>query len=225
MKLRTAFGLSPAGMNTLIGFLGAAILLFLFREQWLGWIGNFLVVEDSLKPADVIHVIAGEDYRTDYAIQLYKNGYGNTLFFTGGWCDVHLYNHGEHAQERALAQGVPIDAIAFDDSKVTSTYMEAQNLSGWIAQNESSVRSIIVVSDPFHMRRVRWIYRKMFGPEIEIEMAPVPFEVTVYQRDWWKDPQSRNYVQEEYTKFIYYQLRYQYSSGKFKEWLISLDTE
>jgi len=65
----------------------------------------------------------------------------------------------------------------------------------------------------------------MFGPEIEIQMAPVPFEATVYQRDWWKDPQSRKYVQEEYTKFIYYQLRYQYSSGKFKEWLISLDTE
>jgi hypothetical protein len=65
----------------------------------------------------------------------------------------------------------------------------------------------------------------MLGPEIKIEMAPVPFDVTVYQRDWWKDTLSRKYVQEEYTKFIYYQLRYQYSSGKWKERLISLDTE
>jgi len=37
-------------------------------------IGDFLVVEDDLRPADVIHIIAGDDYRTDYAIQLYQQG-------------------------------------------------------------------------------------------------------------------------------------------------------
>ena len=49
----------------LIGLVALSIILF--RERWLALIGDFLVVPDTLKPADVIHVIAGEDYRTDYA--------------------------------------------------------------------------------------------------------------------------------------------------------------
>jgi len=55
-------------------------------------------LKSNLQPADAIHVIAGEDYRTDYAIQLYKQGYGKTLFFTGGWCETQGYHHGEHAR-------------------------------------------------------------------------------------------------------------------------------
>ena len=117
------------------------------------------------------------------------------------------------------------DAIAFDDSKVTSTYMEAERLKAWIENSPDPIRSVIVVSDPFHMRRARWIYRKVFGNQIQLQMAPVPFDLTPYQRAWWKDVESRKYVQEEYTKFIYYLFRYQYSSGKFKDWLASFDTE
>ena len=212
-------------MKILIGLLVLGSIIILFHEQWLMLIGDFLIVQDTLQSADVIHVIAGEDYRTDYAIQLYEHGYGKTLFFTGGWCEIHLYNHGEHAEERSLAQGIQLDAIAFDDSKVTSTYMEAERLKEWIVRSSSPVRSIIVVTDPFHMRRTRWIYRKVFGNQIQLQMAPVPFNLTPYQHTWWKDRESQKYVRDEYSKFIYYLFRYQYSSGSFKDWLISLDTE
>lgn len=212
-------------MKILTVCLGLGILLVLFREQWLMWIGDFLIMADTLEPADVIHTIAGEDYRTDYAIQLYKHGYGKTLFFTGGWCQHHQYHHGEHAEERAVAQGLSPDVITFDESAVMSTYMEAELLREWITRNSIPVRSIIVVSDPFHMRRVRWTYRKIFGDQIKIQMAPVPMDQTPYQRTWWKDWGSRKYVREEYQKYLYYLLRYQLSAGKFRDWLASFDTE
>ena len=201
------------------------ILIVLLHAQWLLWIGDFLIVENTLHPADVIHVIAGEDYRTEYAIRLYKQGLGKTLFFTGGWCEIHHYNHGEHAQKISLEQSVPLDAIAFDDSKVTSTYMEAEKLKEWIQHNPYPVRSVIIVSDPFHMRRARWAYRKVLGNHIQIQMAPVPFSLTPFQLTWWNDRESRIYVREEYSKLIYYLLRYQYSWGIFKDWLVTLDTE
>ena len=210
-------------MKILLSLVGLTIILVLFRERWLVLVGDFLVVEDTLRPADVIHVIAGEDYRTDYAIQLYKKGYGKTLFFTGGWCKIHQYNHGEHAKEISLRQGVPLEAIAFNDSGVTSTYMEAEKLKEWIERNPDPVRSVIVISDPFHMRRVRWTYRKVLGDQIQLQMAPVPFDLTPYQRTWWKEADSRKMVREEYSKLIYYFLRYQYSWGSFKDWLASLD--
>jgi uncharacterized SAM-binding protein YcdF (DUF218 family) len=212
-------------MKILTGLVCLSIIAILSHNYWLRLIGDFLFIQDTLHTADVIHVIAGEDYRTDYAIQLYKQGYGRTLFFTGGWCEIHHYWHGEHAKERSLTQGMPLDAIVIDDSKVLSTYMEAEKLKEWIAQNPDPIRSIIVVSDPFHMRRARWTYQKVFGNEIEIQMASVPFERTPYQRDWWKSPQSRGNVREEYTKLIYYLFRYQYSRGYFKDWLVSLDSE
>ena len=202
-----------------------AILLMLTREYWLSLIGDCLIVQDSVQPADVIHVIAGDDYRTDYAIQLYKEGDAQTIFFTGGWCIPHGYYHGEHGKERSLAAGVPANAIAFDDSPVTSTYMEAQRLKAWIDRSPRPIRSVIVVSDPFHMRRASWIYRWVLGDKIRVEMAPVPFEQTPFQRAWWKDPASSQYVHDEYTKLAYNLLRYRLSSGAFQTWLASFDTE
>lgn len=206
-----------------ISLVALTITFILTRDQWLTFIGRFLVVQDALEPADVIHVIAGDDYRTDYAFQLYQQGYGKTIFFTGGWCDIHLYEHGAHAREKALAQGLPLDSIASDELAVMSTYMEAERLKEWIEKNPSTVKSIIVVSDPFHMRRARWAYQKVFNDQIQIQMAPVPFDRTPFQLTWWKDVESKRYVQEEYFKLIFYLIRYQYSWGPFRDWLASFD--
>jgi len=171
--------------------LALSLSLFLVRERTMKQLGDFLVVQDTLKPADVIHVIAGEDFRTDYAFQLYKKGYGKTVFFTGGWCHHHNYDHGTHAREVAATQGIPLAAIADDNFEVMSTYMEAIRLKEWIKTRSIPVKSVIVVSDPFHMRRARWAYRKVFGDKIKIQMAPVPFELTPYQSAWWDDANSR----------------------------------
>ncbi|MGE5072638.1 MAG: YdcF family protein [Anaerolineae bacterium] len=199
-------------------------LLFFSRERLLSFIGDYLIVEDSPGQADVIHVIAGDDYRTDYAIQLHQAGDARAIFFTGGWCTIHDYYHGAHGKQRAMAQGVPADAIAYDDSPVTSTYMEAERLKQWIDSSPTPIRSVIVVSDPFHMRRVSWIYRWVLGDKIKVQLAPVPFTQTPYQRAWWKDTASRAYVREEYGKLAYNLLRYRLSWGPFRDWLASLDT-
>jgi uncharacterized SAM-binding protein YcdF (DUF218 family) len=223
---RLIFHLSHSKKKILISLVVlGGIVLFVFRERWLLYLGDYLVLQDHLHAAEVIHVIAGEDYRTDYAIQLYKQGYGEMLFFTGGWCVYHHYKHGEHAEARSLAQGIPMNAIAFDDSSVTSTYTEAEKLKEWIAHSPKPIHSVIVVSDPFHMRRARWTYKKVLGGNIEVQMAPVPFEWTSYRRRWWTDQASRRYVREEYEKYGYYILRYQISTGKFHDWLVSMDRE
>lgn len=203
--------------------LGATLLLA--RKPILLAIGDFLVVQNELQPADVIHVISGPDYRTDYAIQLYRQGHANQIFFTGGWCSFHNYYHGEHGKERALEQGVPPEAIAIDDSQVTSTYAEAVLLKEFIARSQVSVRSVIVVSDAFHMRRARWTYRRVLADQFSIQMAPVPFELSPYHRRWWTDQVSREYVKNEYLKTVYYYARYQLNWGPLSEWLTSLDQE
>jgi uncharacterized SAM-binding protein YcdF (DUF218 family) len=198
---------------------------FLFRERILLAIGDFLIIEDALQPADVIHMIAGEDYRVEHAIALYKQGYGKILFFTGGWCEYHHHFHGQHASALALAAGVPSEAIAIDDSVVTSTYDEAERLKALIDLNHTPIRSVIVVSDPFHMRRARWTYQHVLGKDVQVWMAPVAFEETPFNKYWWIDSDSNNFVRGEYLKFIYYITRYQLSWGWMEDWLAQLDRD
>ena len=200
-------------------------ILFLVREPILYFISDFLVVQDDLHPADVIHVIAGADYRTDYAIQLYQQGYGKQIFFTGGWCIFHNLYHGQHGRNLALEQGVPPESIAIDETTVTSTYSEAVRLKEFIANSSTPIHSVTIVSDPFHMQRARWTYRHVLGDEISLQMAPVPFELSPYQRRWWTDEASRKYVKDEYLKMAYYYLRYQLGAGPLQEWLVSLDRD
>jgi uncharacterized SAM-binding protein YcdF (DUF218 family) len=198
---------------------------FLFHDPILLKIGDYLVVEDHLSSVDVVHVIAGDDYRTDYAIQLYKQGFAKKIFFTGGFCHIHQYYHGRHGLERALSQDVPAQAIDYDDTPVMSTYDEVVRLKAYIDESQFPIHSVMVVSDPFHMRRARWIYRRVLGKDIVVMMAPVPFEETPYHERWWEDPKSRGYVKDEYLKFVYYIARYQLASGRLRDWLATLDTE
>jgi len=202
-----------------------ASVLLLFHDLILLQIGNYLVIEDDLSPAGVVHVIAGEDYRTDHAIQLYKQGHAKQIFFTGGWCNTHQYHHGQHGRDRALSFGVPPEDIVYDDTPVKSTYDEAVLLKAYIDARQPAVKSVIIVSDPYHMRRARWTYRQVLGKEITVTMSPVPFENTPYKTEWWSDWASRNYVKEEYLKGFYYILRYQVSWGPVKEWLASFDRQ
>ena len=193
------------------------------REPILVSMGSFLVVQDELVSADVIHEISGLDDRTDYAIQLYQEGYGKKLFFTVGWCDKIQGNHAKRGEERAENQGVPPSASAIDGSEVTSTYSEALRLREFISASNEPVRSVIVVSDPYHMRRARWTYRRVLGKDVQVQMAPVPDGLFPCRERWWTDEDSRKYVEEEYVKLLYYYARYKFSWGPIKEWLASLD--
>jgi uncharacterized SAM-binding protein YcdF (DUF218 family) len=184
-------------------------ILMDFPAQTIAALGDALVIQDQLKPVDVIHVIAGDDYRTQYAIQLYQQGYAKILFFTGGWCTQHGYYHGIHALQLAVDAGIPAQAVAYDDTTVLSTYDEALLLDKYLSENQLGYHSILVVSDPFHMRRVQWTYRRIFTKKYTILMAPVPFNQTPFNQNWWTDRASTNYVKEEYEKLVYYFFRYQ----------------
>jgi uncharacterized SAM-binding protein YcdF (DUF218 family) len=199
--------------------------LFLIHEPVISAVGDFLVIHEALQPADVIHVIAGPDHRTYFGIRLYQKGYGKQLFFTGGWCDLYNGYHGQIARQLAVKQGISIERIGVDDSKVTSRYSEAVRLKKFIDQSQVPIRSVIVVSDPYHMRRACWAYRQVLGDQVSLQMAPVPFELSPYQRRWWMDEKSRQYVKNEYRKLVYYYARYRLSWGPVRDWLASLDRD
>jgi uncharacterized SAM-binding protein YcdF (DUF218 family) len=208
-----------------IVFLIAALVIawFIFRESILTGIGNYLILGDHLEPADLIHVIAGTDDRTDYAISLYQQGLAEEIFFTGGWCEKHQVVHSLHVKERAISQGVPAAAIVTDETVIDTTYAEATRLKEYISHGAKKINTVIIVSDPFHMRRAQWTYRKVLGDLVKIQMAPVPFELARLQRRWWTDPSSTKMVKDEYVKMIFYLVRYQIGEGAIKKWFATFD--
>jgi uncharacterized SAM-binding protein YcdF (DUF218 family) len=201
------------------------VLGTVLRTPLLLAIGDFLVIKDYLHPADIIHVISGLDYRSDYGIELMKEGYGNQILFTGPWCSEVQDVHAERGKVRALIQGIAASAIITDTTAIVSTYEEAMRLKVLIDHSPSPVKSVIIVSDAFHMRRAKWTYRQVLGKDIEIQMAPVPFENTQFHRRWWEDRYSVIMVREEYTKYIYYLLRYGLHWKPLSNWLATFDRE
>jgi uncharacterized SAM-binding protein YcdF (DUF218 family) len=191
----------------LVLFLAA---LYLAREPVLLAIGDFLVVEDEpLQPADLIHVLGGEITRVDYALLLYHQGYGRKLFLTGGSSeDAPLpTSFAQRACARAIAGGVnPADLLVADAGALT-TYDEALALKQALDEGLAA-RSVILVSDPYHMRRAGWIFRRVLGDWVKVLLAPVPFSLSWYHRRWWTDPASQKMLKNEYRKLFYYWLRY-----------------
>jgi uncharacterized SAM-binding protein YcdF (DUF218 family) len=195
------------------------IILWLAGRPILLAIGDFLVVQDDLSHADLIHMISGPHYRVEHATRLYQQGYAGQLFFTGRGSQAY------DARALAISQGVPPQAVAADGFRVTSTYSEAVRLKRFIAQSEVPIRSVIISGDPYHMRRARWAYRRVLGDKVSLQMAPIPFESSPYQRRWWTDKRSLHGVLEEYLKTVYYYARYKFSRGRVRDWLASLDRD
>lgn len=181
----------------LTGIILLSVILAWMRRPVLTGLGQFLVVQEAdLQPADVIHVLGGGYDRLDYALVLYRQGYAPRLFVTGD-DDAVIYKKYLVAKGAAPADLVP------DTSWATTTYEEALELKQFLA-GEPAVRSVIVVSSPYHMRRVKWTFEQVLQDQVALQFAPVPLEPDPEQREWWRDAGMRNSVVKEYVKLGYY---------------------
>jgi uncharacterized SAM-binding protein YcdF (DUF218 family) len=189
--------------HKLLFFGGTTVLLltslFLVHQPVLLGIGSFLVVEDHLKPADLIHTLGGGFDRLDYGLQLYEQGYGRRIFITGG-DDAIAY------RAYALANGADAEHILPAESWAINTHQEALELKQFLA-GEPSIQSVIVVSSPYHMRRAQWTFQDILGEQVDLQFSPVPFELARHKPQWWADAASRKIVIGEYFKILFYYLR------------------
>ncbi|MCB0164741.1 MAG: YdcF family protein [Anaerolineae bacterium] len=178
-----------------------ALVLLLMSHPILHGLGHYLMVEeDELQPADLIHSLGGNFSRLDYTDRLYRQGYAPTLFITGD-SDAAVY------RRYLFKKGIPAAAIRPDISHATSTYEEALELNAYLNRHPA-VRSVIIVSSPYHMRRARWTFERVLGHRVTLQFAPVPFKAGHVQPQWWRDPVSRHNVVSEWVKLVYYHLRY-----------------
>jgi uncharacterized SAM-binding protein YcdF (DUF218 family) len=209
--------------NQLIVLLVILMGIIVICFPLLNLIGDYLIVTDSLEKADLITASSGPEYRILYAVDLYKKGLGKKLFFTGGYSDKNQRYEAAWSKYLATSNGVPEEAIQTDDTTVVSTYQEAVALKQFIDAHPDDYKIVTVVTDPYHTRRAKWAYEKVFGDQVQIRMAPVPFAQAGYSKKWWTSAKTIQMVTEEYFKLGFYKLRYQIATGVFQKWLSKFD--
>jgi uncharacterized SAM-binding protein YcdF (DUF218 family) len=185
---------------------------YVFRAPLLRGAASAWIVNDPLAKADVIVVLGGgPETRPFEAAKLYHQGLAARILIMQpkpGPASVLglIPSEAELTRRILINRGVPASALVILQNEVTSSYEESMVFRDWVKTN--SIKSVIIPTDIFHTRRVRWLYRKELnntGIQVRVEAVPV-LEYTA--RDWWRSEHGVVAFQNEVLKFVYYRIKY-----------------
>jgi len=198
VKRRTLFCWLAAG--ALLG-VGAPVAGFLGA-------GHFLVApaQPPVK-ADLIFALGGDSGgRVNGALDLYRKGFAPRVI---------VGSEGVHSKTRAaylgwharflVDGGVPERALILD-RRSTSSWDEALNTLQ--VMREQKLDHVLVVSDPPHMRRLSWVWGKVFeGSGKQFTLVGSDMEGWDAAH-WWRTSPNAQFVFAEYIKLAYYFFTY-----------------
>ena len=180
----------------IVTLLGA--LAFINLGRWLQG------PEGTPSRADVVVLLGGDSRaRLAKALDLYRQGLAPKVFLAGSDNDRLPPGHTlPNARLQFLVEeGVPRSAILLDDMSFNS-WEEASNTlalmrrSGW--------HTALVISDPPHMRRLSWIWRRTFDGTDRSYTLIASNPKWWDPGEWWRDEWSAQFVLMEVIKMGYY---------------------
>jgi len=140
---------------------------------------------DEARQADVILVLGAAEYRgrpspvlrarLDHALELYQRGMAPRIMTTGGAGGDPVFTEGGVGRSYLIGRGVPSEAIVMENESEST--VESVAMAGEIMQR-MGLRSVIVVSDGYHIFRVKRILQKrgfeVYGsPRKELHAEPL----------------------------------------------------
>jgi uncharacterized SAM-binding protein YcdF (DUF218 family) len=150
-RFRTPFLLRLALLAT-AGWLLAALAVYGYGQR------------DEARPSDVIVVLGAAQYdgrpspvlraRLDHALDLHERGMAGTIITTGGVGVGDTVSEAVVGRRYLVRGGVPVDAILTETAGLRSHQSMAAAAALMRAQG---LESAILVSDPFHMLRLRML--------------------------------------------------------------------
>jgi uncharacterized SAM-binding protein YcdF (DUF218 family) len=178
------------------GLMGIAALLIILVLS-LGW---FIAPSDALQKSDAIVVVSGGDTvkRTEEGIRLWQAGYAPTLVMAGAAADQGTSNAAV-MRRQAVVAGVPENRILVEE-KSTNTSENASFLKPVL--DGANVKSMIVVTSPYHARRVKVNFQKTFGKGYEVRIHPA-LDTRWRRSSWWQDRETIHLTWDEFRKTFY----------------------
>lgn len=171
-----------------------------------------LLVSDPVAGADAIVVLGGgvnpqgdpspsTTERVLYGVGLWKEGFSPTLLLSTG--SPNGVSEARAMRRVALALGVPDEAILLEDRSV-NTHQNVRFVDEIF--RERGWKRSIVVSSPYHMRRI-WLVRQKVSRDLETLYAPVRPSEFHRPRGWSHQFRCAWTVLHEYAGIIWYRLR------------------
>lgn len=173
----------------------------LYEGMSLREISEYLFCEDDLAPADLILVFGGKRLeRADRAAELYKAGLAPRIFISGGDKREMGRAEAEVLKQRCMELGVPEEAIITESESVNTLENVKMSVNaiekrfGW-----QNVNSVILVSAPYHLRRVKHTMAHYVPRSVSLLCCPDSRE-DITRENWWHTPQGQNTVYRELEK-------------------------
>jgi uncharacterized SAM-binding protein YcdF (DUF218 family) len=181
---------------------------FLLRGLAQRW-----AVSDPLVQADAIFVLGGGDETRPFAAAtLYEDNLAKEILVSNARHRGPVEKLGIRPAEAELDRqillklGVPPEAITVIGSNLSSTYEESLALAEWA--KKTGAKRIIIPTEIFPSRRVRWIFNRQLQP-IGVTPIVVAYPNQNYTIDnWWHVHDGIIDFQNEVLKDVYYHLRY-----------------
>jgi uncharacterized SAM-binding protein YcdF (DUF218 family) len=185
---------------------------WLAREPLLRGAADLWIVSEDVTQADVVAVLGGNiEVRPFAASELYHSGLVKKVLVSNNEesraaAIGAIQGHTEANRRVLLKLGVPENAIETFGQANESTRDEAVALRAWAERH--GAKSIIIPTEVFAARRVRWIFDREFaGRDIRIQVLSL--EPPDYTRaKWWKTDLGLIAFQNEILKYIYYRFNY-----------------
>lgn len=172
-------------------------------------LGRWVSVGTSLpERADLLVALGGDDgARVRKVAALVQGGYAPTVLITGlDGSPADTRRHYLEWRARVLVEaGVPPERLVFEGT-ANNSYQEAMatlalmRARGW--------KTVLVVSDPPHMRRLNWVWGTVFAGS-GLSYRLVSGEPVWWDADrWWSNERSGQFVLTEVIKLGYYLVKY-----------------
>jgi len=183
-----------------------------FRAPLLRNIAQAYIVADEPISADAIVVLGGGlETRPFAAAQLFHQSWAKRILVmdvqASPTCELGVTpTEAEQTRQVLDRQGVAATNVVTVGQAVASTYDEAVATRLWTATN--AVRVLLIPTDLFHTRRVRWLFQRQFaGTDVIIKVIAVPprhYTAT----NWWQHESGLIAFQNEIIKSVYYRWKY-----------------
>jgi uncharacterized SAM-binding protein YcdF (DUF218 family) len=163
------------------------------------------VVSDPIEKSDAIVVLGGGvPHRAMEAARLYTQGWASEVWVTrppDPAIDDPMVELGikrplgaDYSRQILEAMGVPDESIRWISNRTRDTGGEVGAIARMLVQTGGE--RVVIVTSPFHARRVRTIWRRVVGEDFDAHIRPAaddPFD----SAHWWRNTADTRSVVNE----------------------------
>lgn len=181
----------------LLGAIILAVLIVVFIPLSISF---YLSPQDRLQKADAIVVISGGDTNARVAegVKLLKEDWAQRIIFSGAAATGEVSN-ALSMKRIAIQSGVSESEILIEENS-TSTKENAEFVTEVIRNND--IKSIIIVTSPYHQRRAYNHFRDQLGKDFVI-INHSAVDQNWSKANWWGNATARFLTYGEVLKNFY----------------------